>query len=202
MVELLFALLTTMTGIERTQDAGLTAIAQRRAVEIQSSFSHSGWVYGRDGEAEIIAWTNAADPATALALQWQASPPHWAILTDPRFTRWGCAISQAGTAFYGVCLFGSGGAVITQGPLEPNSPVIAPAPIVPAPTTEPTVLLPNTAQEKSMNEWVQILVLASILGLLIVTPWGRERRGGARTFPDPVDEPPAVVTPRAPKESP
>src|SRR5688500_14193318 len=147
MVELLLALLTTLTGIERTQDADLSAIAQRRAVEIQSNFSHDGWVYGRDGEAEIIAWNQAPDPVTTLALQWQGSPPHWAILTDPKYTRWGCGISQVGNATYGACIFGTGGSFAAQ-------PVVPPVPVSHPPvesSTAPLILLPNTAQEVPMN---------------------------------------------------
>jgi hypothetical protein len=144
MVELLLALLIALTGIPRTADAELSAIAQRRAVEIQSDFSHSGWVYGRDGEAEIIAMNYGPDPVTTLAAQWQGSPPHWAILTDPKYDRIGCAIAQVDTAYYGVCLFRSG-----------SAPAPTPAPVVPAPpsrtepgpTSAPPILLPNTSME-------------------------------------------------------
>lgn len=141
MVELLLALLTTLTGIDRTQDADLSAIAQRRAVEIscEGCFSHAGWVYGRDGQAEIIAHNGDPDPVTRLALQWQGSPPHWAILMDARFTTWGCGIHQVGAQFYGVCLFGTGN--VSQPTLPPANVTNPPEPE----TYEPPLLLPNTA---------------------------------------------------------
>src|SRR5688500_9280253 len=144
MVELLLALLTTLTGIERTQDADLSAIAQRRAVEIQSNFSHDGWVYGRDGEAEIIAWNIHPDPVTTLALQWQGSPPHWAILTDRKFTRWGCGISQVGDAYYGACIFGTG-PTVTAAPVTAPAPPVTGSEPAPRPSPAPLILLPNTA---------------------------------------------------------
>jgi hypothetical protein len=145
MVEILLALLVTLTGIPRTVDPELSAIAQRRAVEIscEGCFSHAGWVYGRDGEAEIIAWNISPDPATTLAYQWQGSPPHWAILTDPKFDRIGCGIHQVGVEFYGACIFGTG-----------SAPTPAPVRAAPAPSTRtapvpsaPPILLPNTALE-------------------------------------------------------
>ena len=124
MVELLLALLTTLTGIPRTVDADLTALAQQRAVEIQSDFSHNGVPAGL---GEIIAWNNNPDPVGTFAAQWQSSPPHWAILTDPSYGEWGCGISTTTDGrYFGVCLFSSGGPVIQ-------------------PTPAPPVQLPNTA---------------------------------------------------------
>jgi hypothetical protein len=139
MVELLLAILLTLTGIPRTVDAELTASAQRRVIEVQSDWSHGGWVYGQDGHAEIIAASYDADPVMGLALAWQGSPPHWAILTDPQYDRIGCAIAQVADATYGVCLFRSGTA---------PAPTPVRAPTAPAPSTEPPpILLPNTALE-------------------------------------------------------
>src|SRR5688500_17051449 len=129
MVELLLAILLTLTGIPRTVDAELTASAQRRVIEVQSDWSHNQWVYGRDGHAEIIAASYDADPVMGLALAWQGSPPHWAILTDPKYDRIGCAIAQVAAATYGVCLFRSGTApVVTAAPVR--------VPTVPAPSAE------------------------------------------------------------------
>lgn len=146
MVELLLALLTTLTGIPRTVDADLSAIAQRRAVEIscEGCFSHAGWIYGRDGEAEVIAWNRDADPVTRLALQWQGSPPHWAILTDPNLRYWGCAVAQADGATFGVCLFRSGPAVTTE-PITKPGPAGSPLNVGGAESTSLPALLPNTA---------------------------------------------------------
>src|SRR5688500_20157108 len=102
MVELLLAILLTLTGIPRAVDAELSASAQRRVIEVQSDWSHGGWDYGQDGHAEIIAASYDADPVMGLALAWQGSPPHWAILTDPKSARIGCALPHVGTAFYPV----------------------------------------------------------------------------------------------------
>src|SRR5687768_2196663 len=142
MVEALLALLLALTGIPRVVDADLTAIAQRRAVEIscEACFSHAGWVYGRDGEAEIIAWNISPDPVSTLAAQWQGSPPHWAILTDPKFDRWGCGIHQVGNATWGACIFGTGSAP------APISPPISQSQEV-ANSEPPPILLPNTSTE-------------------------------------------------------
>jgi hypothetical protein len=145
MVELLLAILLTLTGIPRTVDAELTASAQRRVIEVQSDWSHGGWVYGQDGHAEIIAASYDADPVMGLALAWQGSPPHWAILTDPKYDRIGCAIAQVDTAYYGVCLFRTGSAPV------PAPVRTAPAPPMrtePAPTSAPPILLPNTSTEQ------------------------------------------------------
>ena len=146
MVELLLAILLTLTGIPRAVDAELTASAQRRVIEVQSDWSHGGWVYGQDGHAEIIAASYDADPVMGLALAWQGSPPHWAILTDPKYDRIGCAIAQVDTAYYGVCLFRTGSA-----PAPASAPVRAPtvpAPNTPAPSAEPQpILIPDTALE-------------------------------------------------------
>ena len=139
MVELLLALLITLTGIPRTVDADLSAIAQRRAVEIQSDFSHNGW---DPSTAEIIAWNRSADPVTTLASQWQGSPPHWAILTDPKYDRWGCGISQVGDAYYGACVFRSGTAPNVSQPTLPPPNVSNPPE-----SSHPPILLPNTALE-------------------------------------------------------
>jgi hypothetical protein len=150
MVEALLALLIALTGIPRTADAELSAIAQRRAVEIscEGCFSHAGWIYGRDGHAEIIAMNYGPDPVSTLAAQWQGSPPHWAILTDPKFDRWGCGIHQVGNATWGACIFATGSA-----PAPAPTPVrvpTAPAPPVtgsePAPSAPP-ILIPDTALE-------------------------------------------------------
>jgi hypothetical protein len=145
MVEALLALLIALTGIPRTADAELSAIAQRRAVEIQSDWSHNQWVYGRDGHAEIIAASYDADPVMGLALAWQGSPPHWAILTDPKYDRIGCAIAQVDTAYYGVCLFRTGSA---PAPAPAPAPARASTSTTPAPSAEPPpILIPDTALE-------------------------------------------------------
>jgi hypothetical protein len=148
MVELLLAILLTLTGIPRQVDAELTASAQRRAIEVQSDWSHGGWVYGRDGHAEIIAASYDADPVMGLALAWQGSPPHWSILTDPKYDRIGCAIAQVDTAFYGVCLFRTGSAPnVTQPTLPPPNVSNPPESNNPPAPSAPPILIPDTALE-------------------------------------------------------
>lgn len=89
MVELLLQLIVQFTHIDRTVDPGLTQIAEQRVIEIQTDWSHDQkppqtW--------EVLVWNQGfSDPVTEAMRQWQASPEHWAILTNPSLTRIGCA---------------------------------------------------------------------------------------------------------------
>jgi hypothetical protein len=102
MIELLLALLMTATGIERSVDADLTAIAERRVAEISACaecFTHEGqpadtW--------EVLAYTDNPDPARAVEV-WLGSPDHAAILTDPSLTRIGCAHRLVSLTHYYAC---------------------------------------------------------------------------------------------------
>ncbi len=135
MIALLLSLILAATGIPRSVDADLTAIAERRVIEVQSNWSHDGWV---PGTGEVIAWNiDYPDPAAHAVEQWQGSAPHWAILTDLSYTRIGCAhtVGIEGRDFF-VC-------VLSGGPVAAPAPPVAPTP-TPAP---PIVLLPNTAME-------------------------------------------------------
>jgi hypothetical protein len=99
-------------------------LAQRRAIEVSSDFSHAGWVAGT---AEVLAWNSGSpDPAATTLAQWQGSPDHWAILTDPQYTLIGCGAHQVAERLYVACVLAAGPAP------TPNPPVIA---------------LPNTALE-------------------------------------------------------
>ena len=133
LIAILLSLIVAATGIPREADPSLTAIAQRRAVEIQTDFSHNGHPAGL---AEIIAWNNSPDPAGTVLEQWRGSPPHWGILTDPRYGAIGCghSMSPDGRHWF-ACVLAAG----------PSVEVI-PTP-VPAPSPVPTEL-PNTALEK------------------------------------------------------
>lgn len=127
MVALLLALIAALTGIPRNVDADLTAIAERRVIEVScgdSCFNHDGAV---PGLAEVLAWNlDFEDPATHAVEQWQGSPEHWAILTDPSYGSIGCGHTHAADGRdYWAC-------------------VLAPGPYV-APTEPP--VLPNTAME-------------------------------------------------------
>lgn len=119
-VTLLLALLVMATGLDRTVDPGLTAIAERRVVEIQADFSHIGY---DPCCAEVIAWNaGQADPVARLVEQWRGSSAHWTILTDPSYPAIGCAVAIAGERTYGVCILGApAGAGVTTEPAPPPS---------------------------------------------------------------------------------
>lgn len=124
MVALLLALIVTSTGLPRQVDPALMDLAQRRAIEVSVDFSHAGWV---PGTAEVLAWSSGSpDPAATTLAQWQGSPPHWAILTDPQYTSIGCGAHQVVEKLYVVC-------VLTAGPASAPSP--------------PVTTLPDTALE-------------------------------------------------------
>jgi hypothetical protein len=152
LVELLLALLTTLTGIERTQDAELTALAQQRAVQIQTNFSHAGVPAGL---AEIIAWNNSPDPVASFAAQWQDSPPHWAILTDPQYGAWGCGISStADGRYWAACLFRSDGFI---------PPVIQPTAPLPNTALGDTSMIPFLQREPAVIAGTVIAVLQALI---------------------------------------
>lgn len=148
MIEFLLALIMLWTGIAHTVDPNLTAIAQRRAIEVSTdaTFSHDGMdpcCY------EILAWNSGtADPVTTAMEQWRGSPSHWAILTNPTLTVIGCgyAKGQENRDVF-AC-------VLTQGQARAPAPtpVTTPAPVAttapaphPPPTTPTVTVLPNTA---------------------------------------------------------
>jgi hypothetical protein len=108
MIELLLALLVTLTGITRDVDPGLTTIAQERVVEIsacppeEGCFDHEG----RRGDAyEVLAW-NAGydDPIARIGQQWRESSEHWAILSSPELTHIGCAVRVVEDRTYAACV--------------------------------------------------------------------------------------------------
>jgi hypothetical protein len=127
-VALLLALLVSLTGIDRTVDPGLTAIAERRVGEITAEFSHNG---ADPCCVEVLAWNSGfADPVTHLVEQWQGSPQHWAILTDPGYTAIGCAIAFVENRAYAACVLNGTGVAV---------------PTAPAPAPTPAPALPDTA---------------------------------------------------------
>lgn len=130
---LLVALLAMATGIERPVDPGLTAIAERRVLEVQADFSHAG---AAPGATEVIAWNvGQVDPVAHVVEQWRGSPDHWSLLTDPAFDAIGCAVDVAGDRTYAVCVLAASTAVPTPQP-EPE----------PAAADEPAVtMLPDAA---------------------------------------------------------
>lgn len=138
-VAVLLVLIVSLTGIDRTVDPTLTAIAERRVVEIQTDFSHDGM---DPCCAEVLAWNSGhPDPVARLVEQWQGSPLHWSILADPSYTAIGCAVALVENRAYGACVL----AAIDAGPNsggEAPSPSSAPSTSA---TSPPVPLLPNTA---------------------------------------------------------
>jgi hypothetical protein len=126
----------------RTEDAEMHDIAHQRAVEIASDWSHNGM---RPGTAEVLAYNSGfADPVSKAVSQWQGSPAHHAILSDPSYTRIGCAEYVTDGTHWFACVLAT--SVATEP--EPSAPT-APAPPAsngsgPAPTPQP-VTLPDTA---------------------------------------------------------
>ena len=92
LVALLLSLILSFTGISRVVDPVLVQDANRRVAEIQTNFSHDGMVYN-----EVLAWRTETGPGAIqnIMLQFWNSLPHRATLTDPSFTRIGCAVAQA-----------------------------------------------------------------------------------------------------------
>lgn len=141
----IYADIYAATGIHRTVDASLEALAKARAVEIVTDFSHDGWP---GTTYEVIAWNAGyADPVAEAVNQWMGSPDHRAILTDPTLNAIGCGSAYSGGRTYFACeLIHSAGATPTATPLPTASPgSSAGQPQVrPQPTNTPT-LLPNTS---------------------------------------------------------
>jgi len=107
MLEALLLLIAQITGITRTVDPQLNALAQQRSVEIISNFSHDG---KPEGTAEVITWflDDPADIPLRIAQNWMNSAPHRSILTNPVYNRIGCGITHHNGAHYAVCLFVAG----------------------------------------------------------------------------------------------
>jgi hypothetical protein len=146
--------LVNQAWLTRTEDAAMHEIAHQRAVEIASDWSHNGM---RDGTAEVLAYNQGfSDPVAKAISQWAGSPTHAAILSDPSYTRIGCAEHVTDGTHWFACV------LARPIPTEPT-----PAPTVAggggsgtvtgeAPgasgdntthRTPPPVLLPNTATE-------------------------------------------------------
>ena len=141
----------------RTESAELHAVAHERAVEIAQP---GGWCHcgQRPGTAEVLAYNAGyADPVSHAVGQWQQSPGHHAILSNPALNTIGCGSHFDGETYWFAC-------VLTYGDSPPpQAPVPAPPAEVPPPTpisqpirtpignaqepanSPPPVLLPNTA---------------------------------------------------------
>jgi hypothetical protein len=130
--------LVNQTWLTRTEDASLHDIAHQRAVEIASDWSHNGM---RAGTAEVLAYNSGyADSISKAISQWLGSPTHDAILSDPSYTRIGCAeyVTPDGTHWFACVLAAEPvGAARTPNPTPVGSTPTSGA-------TPPPVLLPNT----------------------------------------------------------
>lgn len=102
MLELLYSLIMTFTGLDRTVDPVLESHAQVRVIQIQSDFSHSivpvGW-------GEVLAWDEGSlEPVEPVVQGWRSSPSHWTILSDPDYMRIGCAVASEQGKTWFACL--------------------------------------------------------------------------------------------------
>jgi hypothetical protein len=148
MLEFILSLILALTGIGRYADPALAPLADLRAAQITTNFSHEGLE-----THEVLAWNNVGDlagSAQAAVSGWSQSPSHMAVLTDVSLKRIWCSSAQGldptGTfpATYWAC-------VLTPDPAPSGDEVLLPAepaPYVPPAlatvSTEPPTL-PNTA---------------------------------------------------------
>jgi hypothetical protein len=131
--------------LPRAEDPALHDIAHQRAVEISTDWSHNG---RREGTAEVLAYNSGfADPASKALSQWQGSPTHHAILSDPTYTRLGCGSHQTpdGTHWFACVLAAEPvGAARTPNPTPVGSiPTSGANPVsTPQPVTLPDTRMP------------------------------------------------------------
>ena len=154
MLELLLTLIATLTGIDRQIDPGLQAFAQERSAEItcEGCFNHDG---KEPGVAEILTWhVGGGDLEPARAVNaWLASPPHAAILLDPRYTRIGCGYTYSAetNGHYFAC-------ELAVGDPAPNP--------TPVPEAKP---VPNTAISPD-GRWLAAIGLLLVVAASAVRP--------------------------------
>ena len=153
----LYLAITAATGITRTPDATLEALAAQRVIEIQTTFGHrampelSQWSWG-----EVIGWNNGyTDPVAAVVNGWMASPDHRAILLGA-YTHIGCAhdATADGRQWF-VCILG----IPPAAPPPPGQPGSGGG-SVPDP-------LPDTATAQDIRT-EQLLMLLAAGGMLVV----------------------------------
>ena len=140
MLSILLALLVAATGIPRTADAELTALAELRASETTVNWAHRPLTELDNGEwaawAEVIAYRGGdTTPLPEIVAGWLASPEHAAILRDASLSHIGCGFATVGVRVYVVCLLARPADSVTPDP--PDSPQATPPPAV--------TVLPNTS---------------------------------------------------------
>lgn len=173
MVEILLALLITMTGVSRIEDPALVQIAGERVIEIQSVFSHEAM---RQDTAEVLGWNRGyEDPVARIVAQWQGSPTHLALLVDPFYTRIGCAVDLGDDqiTYYFACVLASPQSIVSGPETSSATPRPARTPIV--------TILPDThtkGQPGTHNNSTNILagVIGALLMLSALVSVGRRQR--------------------------
>lgn len=133
----------------RVETPEMHALAHQRAAEVAVVFSHDGML-----TTEVLAWNqNAPDPIGTVIVQWQGSPGHDAILSDPKYDLIGCgSVVTPDGRYVAACVLATSSASDVQ--VAPEPP-FAPAPQVANPTAEPVasvtpppvVVMPDTATE-------------------------------------------------------
>ena len=149
MLSVLLALLLAATGIPRTADAELIALAEQRASEITVTFAHrplSELDNGRwDGWGEVIAYRGGDDtPLPEIVAGWMASPTHAAVLTAPQYSHIGCGFEWSGVRLYVACIVADSRASVAAEP-----PITSPPSITSKPPPAVTVLPDTSIQEPS-----------------------------------------------------
>lgn len=120
LLPILAVLIALATGIDRTWDGNLAALAQQRSIEVSVTWGHrempelAGYNWG-----EVIASNNATDPYAQAVAQWQGSPPHWAILMTPEYRFVACAETVT-NIHYIICLFTDRG-YVSSGTIIPDT---------------------------------------------------------------------------------
>ena len=111
MLELLYVILSTVTGINRSVDANLAAIAQDRSAAIVCAspdfFTHAG---KPQGVAEIlVCFPSGGDDAQHAADAWMASQAHHDVLVNPAYHSIGCGYTVTGDSILFACELARGG---------------------------------------------------------------------------------------------
>lgn len=109
--------------LQRAEDASLHSIAHERVVEISACPTCLTHDLMRPGTAEVLGWNSGvADPVASIIDTWSASSVHNGILSDPGWTRIGCAERVAVQAHYFVCVLAAGAVSSAAGPPVPRLP--------------------------------------------------------------------------------
>lgn len=143
MLSTLLALLLAATGIPRTADAELIALAEQRASEITVTNVHRPLPEldnGRwDGWGEVLAMRGGDDtPLPEIVAGWMASPTHAAVLTASQYSHIGCGFEWSGVRLYVACIVADSRASV-------DPPITSPPPITSEPPPPAVTVLPDTS---------------------------------------------------------